>query len=263
MGGVDVIAFGFTDKRVQNGAGVFAFANQHFQSVNQGVLVSTVQRVTSLESDHSIPAFFFDQLAGFAGGQNVLTESFAFRLGQGTQGAAQQMGFVGIAFQNHVGARVIGPFGAVHRFQIVHFVPLENIADVESGNNFTVRVGQSHFLSGRQLAGQFGSDREGNWNGPGVFFAVVLDHSFVENTIVGGAVHWTGQRAERSVSNTIDAGKVGSRHWNFRQRSGFCQKLLFFSSGNCATDGFGKTTMGSNELTHIGWNCFPFAGIEG
>ena len=55
-GGVDVVALGLADERVEHGPGEVALAGQPFQADDQGVFVGTVQGVAGLERDDALEA---------------------------------------------------------------------------------------------------------------------------------------------------------------------------------------------------------------
>ena len=109
--GVDVVALGLADQRVQAGPGVVPCAQQRLQAVDQGVLVGPVQRVAGLEGDHALPALVGQQLADLARREHVLAELGVLRLRQHLDLAAEQVRLVGVAHQHHVGAGVVGPLG--------------------------------------------------------------------------------------------------------------------------------------------------------
>jgi hypothetical protein len=54
--GVDVVALGLADQRVQAGPGIVAGPQQRLQTVDQGVFVGAVQRVSGLEGHDPLPA---------------------------------------------------------------------------------------------------------------------------------------------------------------------------------------------------------------
>ena len=133
--GVDVVALGFADQRVQAGPGVVAGPQQRLQTVDQGVFVGAVQRVAGLEGDDALPALLGQQLADLARREHVLAEPRVLRLRQHLDRAAQQVRLVGVGLQHHVAAGMVGPLGQIDAAQILLLVPGIDVGDVQHGHD--------------------------------------------------------------------------------------------------------------------------------
>ena len=164
----DVVALCLADQRVEDGASIFAFADERFQAVDQCVLVSPVKRVPRLKSDDRVPALFGDESSRFARGEDVLTEVRILRLRQGSNRSANQVRLVGVTFQHHVGARVIRPFGQVNALQVSLLVPLVDVVQVERPNDVSFRAGQCDALSSGEGGCDLGCHGKRDGNRPGV-----------------------------------------------------------------------------------------------
>ena len=191
--GVDVVALGLADQRVQAGAGVMARPQQRLQAVDQGVFVGAVQRVAGLKGHDALPALFGQQLADLARREHVLAEPRVFRLRQHVDRAAQQMRLVGVGLEHHVAAGMVGPLGQIDAAQVFFLVPRIDVGNVEHGDDLAGRVDQRRLLAGPKPLGQRLGDRQGQGDRPGIELAVVLDHRFVEHAVVGGRIHRAGQ----------------------------------------------------------------------
>ena len=133
--GVNVVALGLADKRIQARPGVVARAEQSFQTVNQGVLVCAVQGIAGLKGHDPLPAFFGQQFADLDRRKHVLAEHRMLGLRQDLDRAAQEVRFVGVALEHHVPARMIGPLGEIHAAEVTHFVPGKNVGDIQNGHD--------------------------------------------------------------------------------------------------------------------------------
>ena len=90
--GVDVVALGLADQRVEHGAGEVALARQPFQADDQGVLVGPVQRVAGLEGDDALPALArANSVARLARRQDELAVLGVLRLRQDPHLAADEV----------------------------------------------------------------------------------------------------------------------------------------------------------------------------
>ncbi len=248
--GFDVVALGFADERIEDSAGVVALPQECFQTVDQGILVSTVQRVAGLEGDDAIPTFAGEELADFAGSQNVFAKRGMLRLRQDANFAAEEMRFVGIALEHHIGAGVIGSLGEVDRLDVARLVPLEDIGDVERGDDVAGGVGEGDFLALAQLAGEFLGDRQRKWDRPGVELAIVLDDGFVEHAVKRGGIHGAGDRAEGAVAPAVDGGKVGVGNGDLRELGGFGLECGDFVGRDHEIDRFRQSAMGRDQISH-------------
>ena len=187
--GVDVVALGLADQRVQAGPGVVAGPQQRLQAVDQGVFVGAVQRVAGLKGHDPLPALLGQQLADLARREHVLAEPRVLRLRQHPDRAAQQMRLVGVGLQHHVAAGMVGPLGQIDAAQVLFLVPRIDVGDVQHGDDLAGGVDQRRLLARPKPLGQLLGDRQGQGNRPGVELAVVLDHRLVEHAVVGGRVH--------------------------------------------------------------------------
>ena len=192
--GVDVVALRFADERVQAGAGVETVFQEFFEPVNKRVLVRSVERVARLESDDAFPTAFGDQRANFFRRKNVLAERRVFRLRENVDFTAEEVVFVRVVDQNHIGAGVVDAFGEVNRLQVARFVPRENVRNFKRRDDIVVFVDKRDFLTGAQRLREFRRNREGERNRPSVFFAVVFDNRFVENAVKRRGVHRAFER---------------------------------------------------------------------
>ena len=130
--------------------------------------MSPVQRVASLEGDSSVPAGFGENLADFAGGENVLAKLGVLRLWQSANRSADEVGVPLLAVQNHIGSRVIDAVGQVNLLQILELRPGVDVFDIEGRDDFTRRIRQSDLLASLEFLRLSGSDRERDRNRPGI-----------------------------------------------------------------------------------------------
>ena len=66
-----------------------------------------MQGIARLKCHNAVPAFLCQEGSDFARAEDVLSKMWIFGLGQYLNFAAYEMGFVGIALQDHIGSRVI------------------------------------------------------------------------------------------------------------------------------------------------------------
>jgi ribosomal protein L11 methyltransferase len=95
-GGVDVVALGLADERVQDGAGVQPLTDERLQAIDQRVLVRAVERVAGLEGDDALPALLAEERPHLARRQHELAEARMLRLRQHVDRPADQMGLLGV-----------------------------------------------------------------------------------------------------------------------------------------------------------------------
>ena len=81
------------------------------------------------------------------GDKHVLAEPRMLRLRQDFDRSAQQMRLVGVALQHHVAAGMIGPLGQIDALQILHFVPREDVGDVQHGDDLAGGIHQRDLLA--------------------------------------------------------------------------------------------------------------------
>src|SRR6185437_6529892 len=115
--GIDIVALGFADQRIEYRAGEMALTHQALQAGNQRIFVSAVQGVARLESDDAFPALFGEQRSRLARRQDELAVFGVLRLRQDAHRAAQQMR-PRIAL-GHPAAGMIETLGAVNTANIV------------------------------------------------------------------------------------------------------------------------------------------------
>src|SRR5262249_45487539 len=153
--------------------------------------------------------------------------------------AAQEMRFVGIALEDHVGAGMIGAVGQINRFDVAGLIPLENIGNVERGDDVAGGIGERDFLALLEGGGQLFGDRQRERNGPGVEFAIVLDDRFVQHAVEGGGIHGPGGRAERAIAPAVNRRKVGIGNRDLRELGSFGLEGGGFVGGDGEIYGFG------------------------
>ena len=123
-GGVDVVALGLADERIEHGAGEVALARQPFQAGDQGVLVGAVQRVARLEGDDALPALL--------GGTAPASRAATGRTGRTRDASAaaaraprRRAACVRGSFMRHAAAGMVGALGAVDALDVVRPCPRE------------------------------------------------------------------------------------------------------------------------------------------
>ena len=160
--GGDIVAFGFTEERVEDGDGVLAFTQEGFEAVDECVFVCAVEWVACLECDGCFVAFIGEELADLCGGLDVGVEVGVGGEGDDFEGAADEVCFVGVVGvgEDDVCAGVVGTFGAVDGFDVAWFVPGEDGFDIEYGDGFAGWVGECDGLAGAECGGEFGCDGE-------------------------------------------------------------------------------------------------------
>ena len=166
--GVDVVALGLADQRIQARPGVVAGPQQRLQAVDQGVFVGAVQRVAGLEGDDPLPALLGQQLADLARREHVFAEARVLRLRQDLDRAAQQMRLVGVGLQapcrRRDGRSDRSDRRALRYFFLSHGI---DVGDVQHGDDLAGRVDQRRpvgpaeaaWPAPRSRAGPAGSSR--------------------------------------------------------------------------------------------------------
>ena len=258
--GLHVVALGLADERIQSRAGVVPLAEQRFQPVDEGVLVGTVQRVARLKRDDPVPALGREELADFARREDVLAELGMLGLRQDLNLAADEVRLVGVPLQHHVGAGMIGPLGEIDALNILRLVPLEDVADVEGGDDRAGRVRQSDPLARLQLRGEFLRDRQSQRNRPGILLAVVFDGGRVEDPVVRGGIHRAGEWAEAAVAKAVHGREIGVGDGHLGQLRGVGLEFLDFGRGDRATNRFAQAAVRQNQISH---RFHPSKNIEG
>ena len=229
---VDVVALGFSDERVEARAGVKSLLEQRFQTVNQSVFVSAMERVASLESDNAFPAFGFQQIANFRRGENVLAERRVLFGRKNLNLAADKPRLRAVVDENHFRAGMIGAAGQIDFFNVVDFVPREDVSQFQNSDDFVSRVDQRDFLPHFEGFRQFFRNGQRQRNRPGVRLAVRENVFFVENAVVGFLVHRTGQRGQTAVAEPVNGRKVRVRDGNLNQLSRLSGEIGNLVCGN-------------------------------
>jgi len=217
--GVDVVRLGLADQRVQDHARVVSLAGQGFCPVHQGVFMGPVERIAGLESHHALPALLGKQRPCFSGGQNELTVFRVLRLRQDFDPAPNQH-LAGVV-HDHLATWVIGPFCLIDRLDIGGFVPREDVFDLERPDRLAGGVRQPHSLAELESGGEILGHRQRDRNGPRILPPVMVDVDVAENLVVDRFDHWTGQRAQATVTNPVNAGQIGVADRQRPQRGNF------------------------------------------
>ena len=120
------------------------------ESVDEGVFVGAVQGISRLEGDDRVPALLGDESPHFARREDRVAEARVLGLRQGADFAADEMRFLGVPFEDHVGTGMIGPLGAVDALDVARLVPLEDVGDVERGHDLTIGGREGDLFAGRR-----------------------------------------------------------------------------------------------------------------
>ena len=145
--GIDVIALGLADQRIERRPGVVPGPEQRLQPIDQGILVGAVQRIAGLEGDDAVPALGLKSLRTSLGESTYLPKRGCLGCGKTRIAAAQEVRLVGVALQDHVAAGMVGPIGEIDRLEVMGLVPRIDVADLERGHDLAGRVHQGHFLA--------------------------------------------------------------------------------------------------------------------
>ena len=197
-----------------------------------------MERVPCLKGHSGFPSSFCKQLADFSRRLHILTEVGVLRLRKRLEFTADEVRLVGVMLDDHIPTGMVCPFGAINRLDVSRLVPLVDVRDGHFADDVALRASQRDFLASGERSRLFRIHRERNRNCPGVLAVVRLDHLLIENAVPGGRVHRPGQRAERSVSNTVNRRQVCGRDRDFCQRLTGCQKGVHFVGTNRAADRF-------------------------
>ena len=85
---------------------------------------------------------------------HITTERRVLRLRQYPYGSPKEVGLVRVTIQNHIRARMVGPLGEIHAFEIRLLFPGKDVADVQAAHNLPVLTRKGDRLPDLESPGQ-------------------------------------------------------------------------------------------------------------
>ena len=206
-GGRNIVALELADERVQHNAGLLArLAQDALGTVDEGVLVSAVERVAGLEGDRLLPALGLDEGAGLGRAHDAPGERAGVLGGGEADLAADQLG--ALVTEPELRARVVGALGAVDGLDEGGLVPGEAVADGQRAEGLAGLVDEGDLRAGgagsRLRVGHGQDDRDR----PGPVLAAALDAALAKDAVVVRLAHWTRERAQGAVGDAVEGRAV-------------------------------------------------------